>query len=92
MKNQNPSHESQYTFNLKSNQINTRKQKWFVETINHKVTLLVRTIYHSPFFFFLIPWRRVSQPTPVFLPGQFAWTEVPGGLQPMGAKEMDMND
>ena len=33
-----------------------------------------------------IPWRRVWQPTPVFLPGESLWTEEPGGLQPMGSK------
>ena len=27
------------------------------------------------------PWRRVWQPTPVFLPGECPWTEEPGGLQ-----------
>ena len=27
-----------------------------------------------------IPWRRVWQPTPVFLPGESPWTEGPGGL------------
>ena len=27
-----------------------------------------------------IPWRRQWQPTPVFLPGEFYWTEQPGGL------------
>ena len=27
-----------------------------------------------------IPWRRVRQPTPVFLPGE-SWTEEPGGLR-----------
>ena len=26
------------------------------------------------------PWRRAWQPTPVFLPGEFPWTEEPGGL------------
>ena len=26
-----------------------------------------------------IPWRRAWQPTPVFLPGESAWTEEPGG-------------
>ena len=26
------------------------------------------------------PWRRVWQPTPVFLPGESSWTEEPGGL------------
>ena len=31
-----------------------------------------------------IPWRRAWQPTPVFLPGEFPWTEEPGGLQSMG--------
>ena len=30
-----------------------------------------------------IPWRRAWQPTPVFLPGEFPWTEEPGGLQSM---------
>ena len=27
------------------------------------------------------PWRRAWQPTPVFLPGEFPWTEEPGELQ-----------
>ena len=27
------------------------------------------------------PWRRKWQPTPVFMPGGFHWTEEPGGLQ-----------
>ena len=31
-----------------------------------------------------IPWRRDRLPTPVFLPGESPWTEVPGGLQSMG--------
>ena len=31
-----------------------------------------------------IPWRRVWQPTPVFLSGKSPWTEEPGGLQSMG--------
>jgi len=25
-----------------------------------------------------IPWRRAWQPTPVFLPAEFPWTEEPG--------------
>ena len=28
-----------------------------------------------------IPWRKAWQPTPIFLPGVFPWTEEPGGLQ-----------
>ena len=32
-----------------------------------------------------IPWRRVWQPTPVFLSGQSPWTEEPGGLQSTGS-------
>ena len=31
-----------------------------------------------------ISWRRAWQPTPVFFPGEFPWTEEPGGLQSMG--------
>jgi len=27
-----------------------------------------------------LPWRRAWQPTPVFLPGEFPWTEESGGL------------
>ena len=27
------------------------------------------------------PWRKVWQPTPVFLAGESPWTEEPGGLQ-----------
>ena len=35
-----------------------------------------------------IPWRRESQPTPVFLPGESPWTEEPGGLQSMGSQRV----
>ena len=28
-----------------------------------------------------IPFRRAWQPTPIFLPGEFPWTEEPGRLQ-----------
>ena len=35
-----------------------------------------------------IPWRRVWQPTPVFLPGESLWTEEPGGLQSMGSQRV----
>ena len=31
-----------------------------------------------------IPWRRKWQPTPVFLPGEFPWTEELRELQSMG--------
>ena len=36
-----------------------------------------------------VPWRRVWQPTPVFLRGEPPWTEEPGGLQSMGCRESD---
>ena len=29
-----------------------------------------------------------GNPTPVFLPGEFPWTEEPGGLQSMGSKRL----
>ena len=32
-----------------------------------------------------IYWRRVWQPTPVFLPGEYPWIEEPCGLQSMGS-------
>ena len=35
-----------------------------------------------------IPWRRVWQPTPVFLPGEIPWTEV--GYSPWSHRELDM--
>ena len=35
-----------------------------------------------------IPWRRIRQPTPVFLPGESPWTEEPGGLQFMGPQSV----
>ena len=38
-----------------------------------------------------IPWRRAWQPTPVFLPGESPWTEVPGGLQSMGSQRVGHN-
>ena len=37
----------------------------------------------------IIPWRRAWQPTPVFLPGESAWTEEPGGLQTMGLQKVE---
>ena len=33
-----------------------------------------------------ISWRRVWQPTPVFLPGELPWTEEPDGLQFIGSQ------
>ena len=38
-----------------------------------------------------IPWRRVWQPTPVFLPGESPWTEEPGGLQSMELQKVRHN-
>ena len=38
-----------------------------------------------------IPWRRAWKPTPVFLPGEFPWTEEPGGLQFMGSQGVGHN-
>ena len=35
-----------------------------------------------------IPWRRKSQPTPVFLPGESPWTEESGGLQSTGSQRV----
>ena len=35
-----------------------------------------------------IPWKRKWQPTPVFLPGEFPWTEEPGGLQSTGSQRV----
>ena len=38
-----------------------------------------------------IPWRGSWRPTLVFLPGEFPWTQEPGGLQSIwGHKELDM--
>ena len=36
--------------------------------------------------------RSAWQPTPVFLPGESPWTEVPGRLQSMGHKVSDMTE
>ena len=33
-----------------------------------------------------IPWRRAQQPTSVFLPGKFPWTEESGGLWSTGSQ------
>ena len=35
-----------------------------------------------------IPWRRSWQLTPVFLPGEFPWTEEPGGFQSMESQRV----
>ena len=34
------------------------------------------------------PWIKAWQPTPVFLPREFPWTEEPGGLQSMGLQRI----
>ena len=37
-------------------------------------------------------WRREWQPTPVvFFPGEFPWTEEPGGLQSVGSQRVRHN-
>ena len=38
-----------------------------------------------------IPWRRVWQPTQVFLPEESPWTKDPGGLQSMGTQRVGHN-
>ena len=38
-----------------------------------------------------IPWRRIWQPTPVFLPGKSSWTEEPGGGQSTGSQRVGHN-
>ena len=35
-----------------------------------------------------VSWRREWQPTPVFLPGEAAWTQEPGGLQFTGSQSV----
>ena len=35
-----------------------------------------------------IPWSKKWQPTPVFLPREFPWTEEPGRLQSMGLQRV----
>ena len=35
-----------------------------------------------------IPWKRVWQHTPVFLPGESPWTEEPDGLQSMRSQRV----
>ena len=37
------------------------------------------------------PLKEVRQPTPVFMPGEFPWTEEPGGLQSMGSQRVGCN-
>ena len=38
-----------------------------------------------------IPWRRAWQPTPVLLPGQSPWTEMPGWPQSFGLQKVGHN-
>ena len=35
------------------------------------------------------PLEKEIQPSPVFLPGEYPWTEEPGRLQSMGSQESD---
>ena len=39
-----------------------------------------------------IPWRRVWQPTPVFLPGEFHGQRSLEGYSPVGCKESDTTE
>ena len=39
-----------------------------------------------------IPWRREWLPTSVLLPGEFLWTEGPGGYNSWGCKESDTTE
>ena len=39
-----------------------------------------------------IPWRRIWQPTPVFLPGKFHGQRSLEGYSPWGCKESDMTE
>ena len=39
-----------------------------------------------------IPWRRVWQPTPIFLPGESLWTECLVEYSPWDLKESDMTE
>ena len=40
----------------------------------------------------MIPWSSTWKPTPVFLPGESPWTEVPGEPSPWGLKESDTTE
>ena len=41
--------------------------------------------------YYILPWRRAWQPTPVFLPGESPWTEEPDGLQSTGSQGVGHN-
>ena len=45
-----------------------------------------------PFLGWKDPLEMEMQSTPVFLPGEFPWTEEPGGLQSVGSKESDTTE
>ena len=47
-------------------------------------------IYGQPAWSRKIPWRRESQPTPVFLPGEFHGQWSLAGYSPWGRRELDM--
>ena len=40
----------------------------------------------------IFPWSRAWQPTPIFFPGEYSWTEEPGGLHSMALQESDMTE
>jgi len=57
---------------------------------------VVQTVKHSPAMQNTcvrslggkISWRSIWQPTPVFLPGEFPWTEESGRLQSLGSQRV----
>ena len=56
---------------------------------NPKILNIIPSMH--PFFILVytsLPLRKAWQPTPVFLPGEYPWTEEPGGLQSIGSQKV----
>ena len=63
---------------------------WLLDCCIEWQTALRLGLFHSQFDPWVgeIPWRRAWRSTQVFLPGEFLWTEEPGGLQSMGLQRV----
>ena len=60
--------------------------EWTIKILKFK-----HNTQHASFFILVytyLPWTKAWQPTPVFLPGEYPWTEEPGGLQSIGPQRV----
>ena len=66
----------------------THEQSWFELCSSTYMLAFSNIKSYSTTQLIKTPWRRDRLPAPVFLHGEFPWTEVPDGLQSMGSQRV----